>query len=128
LNLVIGPITFPILEHEKTFLLDFFHKNLENSIALFGFAGYNLSTASILYSNKIPVITKTGSEKIGFRINKKEEWKSFNSIEKPSREEFEKEIEHLKKSLQAIFSDAKIFLLRNRRGYKGDRGNRVEIL
>jgi len=42
---------------KKAFLLDFFHKKIENSIALFGFADYNLCTAPILYSNKNGNIT-----------------------------------------------------------------------
>ncbi len=93
---------------KKAFLLDFFHKRIENSIALFGFADYNLCTAPILYSNKIPAITKTGSEKIGFRINKNEKWKSFNAIKKPTREEFENEINHVKNHYRNYISTAKL--------------------
>ena len=93
---------------KKAFLLDLFRRKLENSVALFGFADYNLCTASILYSNKIPAITKTGSEKIGFRISKNEKWKSFNSIKKPTREEFENEMEHVKNHYKNYLSMAKL--------------------
>ncbi len=50
--------------YKKAFLLDFLRKKTDNSIALFGFADYNLCTAPILYSNKIPALTKDGCVKV----------------------------------------------------------------
>lgn len=95
---------------KKPFLLDFFRKKLKNSLPLFGFADYNLSTAKILSQNRIPALTKTGSEKIGFKIPEKEKWKAFNAIEKPSEQEFEKEIEKIKKHYKGYCQMAKVHL------------------
>ena len=80
---------------KKAFLLDFFRKKLGGSLPLFGFADYNLSTARILCQNRIPALTKNGCEKIGFKISGRDKWKSFNSIAKPSEQEFEKEMEKI---------------------------------
>ncbi len=81
---------------KKVFLLDFIKDKLiengENAIALFGFGDQNLSTASLLYKNQIPALNKNGSEKIGFKIEGKDRWKCFNSIEKPSIENWQREI------------------------------------
>ena len=81
---------------KKPFLLDFFRKKLGDSLPLFGFADYNLSTASLLYMNRVPALTKAGSEKIGFKISGGDKWKSFNSIAKPSEQVFEKELEKIR--------------------------------
>ena len=85
---------------KKPFLLNFFGNRLnesgKNSMSFFGFADYNISTARILSQNRIPALTKTGSEKIGFKISEKDKWKSFEIIGKPSEQEFEKEIEKIK--------------------------------
>lgn len=86
----------------KAFLLHFFDKEisaLNNSrecIPLFGFADYNLCTAKWIYQNRIPAMTKDGFETIGFKISGKDRWKRFDSIEKPSEDEWMKELERIK--------------------------------
>ena len=62
-------------------------------IAFFGFADQNLSTASYLHENIIPSINKNGYDKIGFKIREKDRWKCFNTIDKPSPEQWQKEME-----------------------------------
>lgn len=75
---------------KKVFLLDFFKRRLKeegkNPVALFGFADANLSTAKLLYSNRLPALTKEGYVRTGFKITGKQKWKSFNSLEKPNPE------------------------------------------
>lgn len=93
---------------KKAFLLNLLQQKLEDSIALFGFADYNLCTASILYSNKIPALTRDGCVKIGFSIPKKDRWKTFDSIPKPSEEEFENEINHLRSTYRNSSNLAKL--------------------
>ena len=81
---------------KKAFLLGKIQKTLSdtgvNTIAFFGFADQNLSTAKILSKNQIPYWNKKGSEDIGFRIEEKDRFKPFCTIEKPSRDRWEKEM------------------------------------
>ena len=81
---------------KKAFLLWKIQKKLSdtgvNTIAFFGFADQNLSTAKILSKNQIPYWNKKGSEDIGFRIEEKDRYKLFCTIEKPSRDKWEKEV------------------------------------
>jgi hypothetical protein len=81
---------------KKAFLLGKIQKTLSdtgvNTIAFFGFADQNLSTAKILSKNQIPYWNKKGSENIGFRIEEKEHFKSFCTIQKPHRDRWIKEI------------------------------------
>jgi len=76
----------------KAYLLHFFHQRIPNSIPLFGFFDYNLSTASLLTHNKVPDIRKEGFTVIGIKISEKDRWKRFNSIPKPSKGTWEKVI------------------------------------
>jgi hypothetical protein len=69
---------------------------LPGSVFLFGLADQNLSTAKVLSQNHLPAATKTGSIPIGFKIPEKDRWKTFDSIPKPSAEDFEKELVKIK--------------------------------
>jgi len=62
------------------------------AIAVFGFADQNLSTAKLLYENKVPAVNKQGNKKIGFKIQETERWKCFNRINKPSKDDWETEL------------------------------------
>jgi hypothetical protein len=83
---------------KKVFMLDFLKKKLKEKgkrcVAVFGFADYNLASAHLLYKNKVPALSRTGFQKIGFQTPK-DKWRVFNSIPKPSREQFEKELENI---------------------------------
>ena len=81
---------------KKAFLGDYLSKKIPGSIFLFGFADQNLSTAQVLSQSRVPAATRNGSLSIGFKIPDKEKWKTFDSIEKPVPEDFEKEISKLK--------------------------------
>lgn len=84
---------------KKAFLLSWFQNQLEikgkNSIAYFGFADQNLSTAKILSKNQIPYWNKKGSENIGFHIKETEKNKPFCTIQKPTLERWEKEMDKI---------------------------------
>ncbi len=67
-----------------------------DAVAVFGFADQNLSTAKILYENKVPAVNKQGNKKFGFRINESEKWKRFNTINKPSQDDWEQELCNVK--------------------------------
>jgi hypothetical protein len=73
------------------------------SIAFFGLADQNISTARILSKNQIPVLNKEGLIKIGFKINDSEKFKSFNFIRKPSHELWQNEINKIEKHYSDIF-------------------------
>jgi len=81
---------------KKGFLLhrisDQFNSNDLPAIAFFGFADQNLSTARFLHENKIPACNKQGYKLIGFKIPEKEHGKCFNTIDKPLKEVWEKEL------------------------------------
>ena len=85
---------------KKVFLLNRIKKNLNNrgydAIAVFGFADQNLSTAKLLYENKVPAVNKQGNKKFGFRIKESEKWKRFNTLDKPSRVDWEQELSNVK--------------------------------
>jgi hypothetical protein len=67
-----------------------------DALALFGFADQNLSTAKLLYENKVPAVNKQGNIKFGFKIRESEKWKRFNTIKKPSEDDWEQELHRLK--------------------------------
>jgi hypothetical protein len=77
----------------KVFLLDYFAGRLRESghttVPIFGFADYNLSTASLLHHSKIPDHNREGFRKIGFDMRDGDRWKCFNTVEKPSTEALE---------------------------------------
>lgn len=64
----------------------------KNAVAVFGFADYNLSTASLLIQNRIPDTKKEGYTKIGFNMGPKEKWKRFNEVKKPGKDEFKEQM------------------------------------
>jgi len=84
----------------KVFLLDYFCSKLKefgrDSLPVFGFFDFNLCTAKWLFQNKVPAANKEGFVTIGFRrssgVNM---WKRFNSIDKPSEEEWEREVQKI---------------------------------
>lgn len=81
---------------KKAFLLDLLGRQLRSlgsdAVAAFGFADYNLSTASYLAQNQVPAFNKQGSENIGFRIPDRDRWKCFHTLGKPPEERFQAEI------------------------------------
>ena len=81
---------------KKAFLLHQIHTTLEGnsnySVAFFGLADQNLSTARVLSKNQLPTLNKEGRIKIGFKINAADKFKSFCSVPKPTPENWEKEI------------------------------------
>ncbi|KUG18929.1 hypothetical protein ASZ90_011375 [hydrocarbon metagenome] len=80
----------------KAFLLDRIRKRLQerghDTIAVFGFADQNQSTASLLAANQIPAFKKGGRERIGFAIREKDRWRRFDAIPKPDPEDWQAEI------------------------------------
>ncbi|MFC2162153.1 hypothetical protein ACFLRF_00595 [Candidatus Altiarchaeota archaeon] len=72
---------------KKAFLLHHVAERLRSDghkvMPVFGFADYNLSTASLLYQNKLPDSNKDGYRKIGFHVEKKDKWKRFNRLPEP---------------------------------------------
>jgi hypothetical protein len=85
---------------KKVFLLHRIFGHLKSNdhevIAVFGFADQNLSTAKLLYENKVPAVNKQGYKKIGFKIQETEKWKCFNRINKPSKDVWENELSSFK--------------------------------
>lgn len=81
---------------KKAFLLGWFQEELRksgaHSLAFFGFADQNLTTAKILSRNQIPYWNRKGNENIGFRIDEREHFRPFCTIQKPSRDKWEKEM------------------------------------
>jgi hypothetical protein len=81
---------------KKAFLLHRIHTTLDengtDTVAFFGFADQNLSTARVLSKNQVPALNKEGSTKIGFTINAADKFKSLCSVPKPTPETWEKEI------------------------------------
>jgi hypothetical protein len=78
------------------------------SIAFFGFADQNISTARILSKNQIPVLNKEGLLKIGFKIHDADKFKSFNLIGKPSPELWQNEIKKIEKHYSDTFKKARM--------------------
>jgi len=76
---------------KKVFLLHFL-SSFKEIIPLFGIYDYNQATAKWLYQNRVPDINKNGFKKIGFKISKKDMWKRFDMLNKPSEGEWEKEV------------------------------------
>jgi len=98
---------------KKAFLLHFLREKLveksgKSVLSLFGFADYNLCTATLLYQNRIPALTKIACEKMGFKISGKDKWKKFDSIKKPLEKEWEREIERIKLYYKSNAKMAKI--------------------
>jgi hypothetical protein len=91
---------------KKAFLLNHIHdylvRNDRDTIAFFGLADQNISTARLLSKNQIPDLNKNGFLKIGFRIRNEDKLRSFNRIGKPVPEEFAKEIDRINKHYQKI--------------------------
>jgi len=68
------------------------NQNGNDAVAFFGFADQNISTARVLTKNRIPAMNKDGLIKIGFKIDEADKFKSFCSVDKPTPENWEKEI------------------------------------
>lgn len=86
---------------KKAFLLHYISSLLtkegKQTLAFYGFADQNLSTAPLLFRNQVPALNKMGSEKIGLKkvddISTK--WKCFNQIEKPTPDIWQAEIKKI---------------------------------
>jgi hypothetical protein len=87
--------------YKKGFLLSWVQDKLqrqgESSIAFFGLADQNLSTAKLLHKNRIPAFNKEGFEAIGFRIDEVNRLKAFSTLAKPTAASWELEISRIKK-------------------------------
>jgi hypothetical protein len=85
---------------KKAFLLHRIHTRLKengnDSVAFFGFADQNLSTARVLTKNQLPAMNKDGLIKIGFKIGEGDRFKSFCSVDKPTPETWQKEITRIR--------------------------------
>lgn len=81
---------------KKAFLIDYIKRALEargrRCIAVFGFADYNLATASLLYKNRVPALSRTGFHKVGFQPRKEDKWKAFSRVAKPKENDFSAEL------------------------------------
>lgn len=81
---------------KKAFCLNWMQNKLnccENtSVAFFGLADQNISTARILSKNQIPSMNKEGLIKIGFKVKDSDKFKSFCSLEKPTYDVWQNEI------------------------------------
>ena len=91
---------------KKAFLLNQVHERLQQngnqSVAFFGFADQNISTARLLPKNQIPDLNKNGFTKIGFRINDEDKRRSFNKVDKPSAEQWQTEIDRIQQHYHRI--------------------------
>jgi len=81
-----------LLHQIKEHLID----NGRDAIAVFGFADQNLSTAKLLYENKVPALNKQGNKKIGFKIPDAQKWKCFKTINIPAEDVWERELYDLR--------------------------------
>jgi len=84
---------------KKAFCLNWIKEKLQTegheSIAFFGLADQNISTARILSKNQIPALNKDGFIKIGYKIDNSDKLKSFNKVKKPSTEQWQSEINRI---------------------------------
>jgi hypothetical protein len=84
---------------KKAFLLHWIHEKLKcdnyQSVAFFGLADQNISTARLLSKNQIPALNKDGVLKIGFKIKDSDKFKSFYSVPKPSPENWQNELNRI---------------------------------
>jgi len=79
---------------KKAFLADFIAKSMvaegRNAVAFYGFMDYNLSSAKLLYQNRVPHLNKKGFERIGLkRPASPDIWKRFNYLPKPDEREWD---------------------------------------
>jgi len=85
---------------KKVFLLQRIKEYLisqgREAIAVFGFADQNLSTARLLYENRVPAVNRQGSKKFGFKIPGDQKWKCFNTILKPGQVDWDRELSDLR--------------------------------
>ena len=85
----------------KVFLLDYISERLteigREVVPVFGLFDFNLCTARLLFQNRVPAVNKDGFVTIGLRkpsgLNI---WRRFNSIEKPTEEDWEKVVNRIK--------------------------------
>jgi hypothetical protein len=96
---------------KKAFFLNQIHNHLiqngNPAIAFFGLADQNISTARLLSKNQIPDLNKNGFTKIGFKIKDTDKLKSFNKVDKPAADQWQKEIDRIQKHYQDVFIKTK---------------------
>jgi hypothetical protein len=96
---------------QKAFLLHRIHDTLKRdnnqSVAFFGLADQNISTARLLSKNQIPALNKDGALKIGFKIKDSDKFKSFCSVPKPSFETWQNEINKISQHYADIVKKSK---------------------
>ena len=82
--------------YKKAFCLNWIQNILKeknnDTVAFFGLADQNISTARVLTKNQVPALNKDGLLKIGFKINNEDKFKSFCSVPKPTPELWEQEM------------------------------------
>ncbi len=93
---------------KKAYLLSQIQKQItkggDSSVAFFGYADQNLSTAKLLYRTHIPAANKNGWETIGFLIAENDRNKRFCSQPKPSIEAWLNGLEKIKKHYLTDFA------------------------
>jgi len=91
---------------KKAFFLNKIHNHLiqngSQSIAFFGLADQNISTARLLSKNQIPDLNKNGFTKIGFKIQDKDKSRSFNTVDKPDAEQWQREIDRIQQHYRDV--------------------------
>ena len=97
---------------KKAFCLHWIHNNLKcdgnQSVAFFGLADQNISTARLLSKNQIPSLNRDGMLKIGFNIKESDKFKSFSSVSKPSLENWQNEINKINQHYHDIAKKTKM--------------------
>ena len=113
---------------KKAFFLNYLQKKLmENgmeAIAFFGFPDQNLSTAKYLFRNQVPALNKKGVKPIGFKINNSDRLKSFHTIEKPSADIWQHEMDNIEK----FYSDISIKIPHKKNSSKKNLDQITEIM
>lgn len=84
---------------KKVYLLEKFRELLNaegiSTVAFFGFADQNTTTAPFLYKNQVPALNKYGRQKIGFSVKGPDKWRRFENIAKPPPKVWEEEVQRL---------------------------------
>jgi len=83
---------------KKAFLLHFLKEENPCVVPLFGFADYNLSTAPLLFQNRIPAINREGAQSIGCRAKPADRWKMLHMQKKPQIDVYEADIQKISSS------------------------------
>ncbi len=80
----------------KVFLLDRLARSAPDTIAVFGFADYNISTAPILHHGRVPDHSRDGFVRTGFSIGGGDRWKRFDSLPKPERQALDRQLQDIR--------------------------------